>query len=169
MVVKFELEKLDLHCISIELGRAEIEETLSADQISKLKAALLKAGLELTDDRKTILIEKIKTVILEMINNFDEPLKTNFSNYLSKKLNLDYTYLANVFSDTQGSTIENFVIINKIRRVKELICNQELTLTQISWKLHYSSVAHLSTQFKKVTGVTPSHFKYTECNSLQLS
>jgi AraC-like DNA-binding protein len=167
MVVRFELDKLNVHYTSVEPGRIVTSGPVSSAQITGIKAALLKAGLELIDDRKTILIEKIKAVISEMINNLDKPLKTNFSSYLSKKLNLDYTYLANIFSDTQGSTIENYIISNKIRRVKELICYQELNLTEISWKLQYSSVAHLSTQFKKVTGVTPSHFKHMECNSLR--
>jgi len=164
MVVKYEIEKLGLTCITVEMGWAETDEPISIEQISKIKAALLTAGLELIEDKKTILIEKIKNVISEMVNYSDHPLKTNFSYYLSEVLNLDYTYLANIFSEVQGSTIEHYIIMNKIRRVKELIRNRELNLTEISWKLHYSSVAHLSTQFKKVTGVTPSQFKYIECN-----
>jgi AraC-like DNA-binding protein len=163
MVVKSELEKLGLYCIAVEPGQVEVLGPLSDDQLQKFKIALLAAGLELIEDRKNILIERIKTVILDMIDDSDHPLKTNFSLYLSNMLNLDYTYLANVFSAAQGITIEHFIIANKIRRVKELICSQELNLTEISWKLNYSSVAHLSTQFKKVTGITPSHFKYIEC------
>ena len=166
MVVKNELEKVGLVCISVEEGIAETEGPISAEQMGKIKIALLNAGLELMDDKKNILIERIKHVILDMINYSDHPLKTNFSHYLSQQLNLDYTYLANIFSEVQGSTIEHYIIVNKIRRVKELICYKELNLTEISWKLHYSSVAHLSTQFKKVTGVTPSHFKYIDCNSV---
>jgi AraC-like DNA-binding protein len=166
MVVKNELEKVGLVCTSVETGVAETEGPISVEQMSKIKIALLNAGLELMDDKKNILIERIKHVILDMINYSDQPLKTNFSHYLSQQLNLDYTYLANVFSEVQGSTIEHYIIMNKIRRVKELICYKELNLTEISWKLHYSSVAHLSTQFKKVTGITPSHFKYIDCNSV---
>jgi AraC-like DNA-binding protein len=162
MVVKSELERLGLYCISVETGQAEVLGPLSHNQLHSFKVALLAAGLELVEDRKDILIERIKTVVLDMIDNSEQPLKTNFSFYLSKMLNLDYTYLANVFSAMQGITIEHFIITNKIRRVKELICSREYNLTEISWKLNYSSVAHLSTQFKKVTGVTPSHFKY-EC------
>lgn len=163
------MEKLDLHCTTVERGWVEIEGALSAGQMVKLKIALLKAGLELIDNKKAILIEKIKNVVLDMLNNSTLTVKTNFSHYLSKKLDLDYTYLANMFSEMQGSTIENYVITNKIRRVKELICNNELNLTEISWKLNYSSVAHLSTQFKKVTGITPSRFKHFECNRPLLS
>ena len=165
-VVRSEVEKLDVHCTDVEMGWVEIDGTLSPDQTTNLKIALLKVGLEIIDNKKIILIEKIKNAILDMLYNSEAAIKTNFSHYLSKKLGLDYTYLANIFSETQGSTIENFVIINKIRRVKELICFKDLNLTEISWKLHYSSVAHLSTQFKKITGVTPSHFKRFGCNGL---
>lgn len=166
IVVKSELEKLSVACLSIEPGRVETTEPISVIQMKYLKIALNKAGLELMDDKKNILIERIKTAILDMINYSEHPLKINFSDFLSHKLNLDYTYLANVFSEAQGVTIEQYVIANKIRRVKELICDNDLNLTQISWKLHYSSVAHLSTQFKKVTGITPSHFKHLDCHSL---
>jgi YesN/AraC family two-component response regulator len=164
MVVRYELEKLGLYCASVEAGKVEIIGDVSADQINKFKIALLIAGLELITDKKNILIEKIKSVISEMLIYSELALKTNFSDYLSKRLNLDYTYLANTFSENQGITIEHYIITNKIQRVKELICYKDLNLTEISWKLHYSSVAHLSTQFKKVTGVTPSYFKH-KCNS----
>lgn len=162
MAVKFELEKLGLHCTLVELGRAETMEDISTEQIKQIKMALLQSGLELMDNKKSILIERIKNVIVEMVHYSDNQLKTNFSNYLSSKLNLDYTYLANIFSETQGTTIEHFIILHKIQRVKELIGYDELSLTEISWKLNYSSVAHLSTQFKKVTGITPSHYKQLE-------
>jgi AraC-like DNA-binding protein len=163
MVVKSELEKLGLYCITVASGYAEVLGPISANQLRNFKVALLYAGLELVEDRKNILIERIKSVVLDMIDKADHTLKTNFSFYLSKTLNLDYTYLANVFSVTEGITIEHYIIANKIRRVKEMICTGEYTLTEISWKLDYSSVAHLSTQFKKVTGITPSHFKHNEC------
>jgi YesN/AraC family two-component response regulator len=165
IVVQLELMKVGLHCSSISLGRVETIELISAEQIDKIKTALLQCGLELMDNKKSILVEKIKTAIIEMVYYSDYQLKTNFSTYLSEKLNLDYTYLANVFSEEQGSTIEHFIIINKIQRIKELISYNELNLTEISWKLHYSSVAYLSTQFKKITGVTPSCYKHFELQS----
>jgi len=116
-------------------------------------------GLELMDDKRAILIEKIKGVIVEMVHYMDEPVKVNFSDYLSEKLDHDYTYLANMFSEVTGITIEHFVIAHKIERAKELLIYDELNLTEIAYKLNYSSVAHLSTQFKKVTGLTPTFFK----------
>ena len=120
---------------------------------------MLKSGLELMDDKRAILIEKIQNTIIEMVHYTDELPKTNFSDYLSEKLNHDYTYLANLFSETRGVTIEHFIILHKIERVKELIIYDELNLSEIAWKLHYSGVAHLSHQFKKVTGLSPSFFK----------
>ena len=162
MIVKLEFEKLGLNCKSVELGKVETFEIPSAEQMIKIKAALLNSGLELITDKKIILIEKIKNAVIEMVYHSEDRLKTNFSDYLSEKLNHDYTYLANVFSEYQGTTIEHFIISHKIQKIKELIGYDELNLTEISWKLQYSSVAHLSTQFKKVTGVTPSHFKHLE-------
>lgn len=162
MVVKLELEKLDIQYVSVELGRVETIDAVSSEQTERIKIALLQSGLELMDNKRSILVERIKNVIVEMVRYSDDQLKTNFSDYLSRKLNYDYTYLANIFSDDQGSTIENFLIRHKIARVKELIDNNDLNLTEISWKLHYSSVAHLSSQFKKITGVTPSFFKHAE-------
>lgn len=159
MVVKAELEKLGLQHATVELGEVEVFSTISDEQHDQFKAALLKTGLELLDDKKTVLIQKIKNVIIELIHYSDEPLTIKFSEYLSQKLNDDYTYLANLFSEVQGTTIENFLIVNKIERVKELLVYDELNLTEIAFLMHYSSVAHLSTQFKKVTGLTPSHFK----------
>lgn len=159
MVVKEELAKLGLHYISVELGEAEIQENISAEQHDQIRTALLKSGLELMDDKKSVLIQKIKNVIVELVHYSEEPLLVNFSEYLSQKLNHDYTYLANLFSEVQGTTIEKFLIAHKIERVKELLVYNELTLTEIAYLMHYSSVAHLSAQFKKVTGLTPSHFK----------
>jgi YesN/AraC family two-component response regulator len=159
MVVKEELTKLGFHYTSVELGEAEVLENLSAEQHDQIKTALLKSGLELMDDKKSILIQKIKNVIVELVHYSDEPLTINFSEYLSQNLNHDYTYLANLFSEVQGTTIEKFLIAHKIERVKELLVYNELNLTEIAYQLHYSSVAHLSAQFKKVTGLTPSHFK----------
>lgn len=158
-IVKTELDKLALHYGLINLGEVEITEELNAAQRNQLKVALLAHGLELMDDKKAILIEKIKNTIVEMVHNSDELPKTNFSNYISQKLNYDYTYLANLFSEVTGTTIAQCIIIHRIERVKELLLYDELNLTQISYKLHYSSVSHLSNQFKKVTGLAPSYFK----------
>ncbi|THU38229.1 helix-turn-helix transcriptional regulator [Niastella caeni] len=159
MVVKEELSKLGLHFISVELGEAEVLENISAEQHDQIRTALLKSGLELMDDKKSVLIQKIKNVIIELVHYSEEPLAINFSEFLSQKLNYDYTYLANLFSEVQGTTIEQFLIAHKIERVKELLVYDELNLTEIAYRMHYSSVAHLSAQFKKVTGLTPSHFK----------
>lgn len=159
MLVKEELKKLGLHFILVDMGVVDIMENITSDQREQIRIALQRSGLELMDDKKAVLIERIKNVIIEMIHYTDELPKVNFSDYLSEKLDYDYTYLANLFSEVQGTTIEKFIISHKIERVKELIIYHELTLTEIAWKLHYSSVAHLSTQFKKITGLTPSHFK----------
>jgi AraC-like DNA-binding protein len=159
MVVKDELTKLGLRYTVVELGEAEIIENISAAQQDLFKAALHKSGLELMDDKKSILIQKIKNVIVELVHYSDEPLVLKFSEYLSQKLNHDYTYLANLFSEVQGTTIEKFLIAHKIERVKELLVYDEFNLTEIAYQMHYSSVSHLSTQFKKVTGLTPSYFK----------
>jgi AraC-like DNA-binding protein len=159
MAVKEELRKLNLHFIVVDLGEVEIMESLDAEQLTELKKALFETGLELMDDKKAMLIEKIKNVIIEMVHHSDEVLKVNFSDYLSEKLNHDYTYLANLFSEVQGTTIEQFIISHKIERIKELIIYGELNITEIAWKMNYSSVAHLSNQFKKMTGLSPSHFR----------
>jgi len=159
MVVKEELAKLGLHYTSVELGEAEVLENISVEQHDQIRIALLKSGLELMDDKKSVLIQKIKNVIIELVHYSEEPLEMNFSAFLSQQLNHDYTYLANLFSEVQGTTIEKFLIAHKIERVKELLVYNELNLTEIAYKMHYSSVAHLSAQFKKVTGLTPSHFK----------
>ncbi len=159
MVVKDELTKLGIHNTFVELGEADIRENISDEQHDQFKTALLKSGLELMDDRKSVLVQKIKNVIIELVHYAEDPLKINFSEYLSQKLNHNYTYLANLFSEAQGTTIEKFIIKHKIERVKELLVYNEYNLTEISYLMHYSSVAHLSTQFKKITGLTPSHFK----------
>lgn len=159
MMVKEELKRLKLHYIVVDLGVVEIMEELTPEQRQGLKMALLKSGLELMDDKKAILIEKIKDVIIKMVRYSDEMPKINFSDFISEKLGYDYTYLANTFSDVKGITIEHFIIAQKIERVKELLLYNELNLTQISYMLNYSSVAHLSQQFKKVTGLTPTFFK----------
>ncbi len=159
MAVKEALKNLGLHFIVVELGEVEIMEKITAEQSEHLKLALLESGLELIDDKRSVLIERIKNVIIEMVNHTDEVIKINFSHHLSEKLNYDYTYLANLFSEVQGTTIEQYIIAHKIERIKELIIYGELNITEIAWKMNYSSVAHLSNQFKKMTGLTPSHFK----------
>jgi AraC-like DNA-binding protein len=159
MLVKEELRKLNLHFILVDLGEVDIMENISTDVRIQLKAALLDSGLELMDDKRAILIEKIKNAIIEMVHHSDELIKINFSDFLSAKLNHDYTYLSNLFSEVQGTTIAQFVISHKVERIKELIIYDELNITEIAARMNYSSVAHLSNQFKKVTGLTPSHFK----------
>jgi len=156
MIVKEELQKLGLHCVIVDLGMVKILEDITDEQRRQLKKNLMKSGLELMDDKKNILIEKIKNVIIEMVHYSDDLPKVNYSDYISKKLGYDYTYLANTFSEVKGTTIQNFIINHKIEKVKELLLYDELNLTEISYKLHYSSVAHLSNQFKKVTGLSPS-------------
>jgi AraC-like DNA-binding protein len=160
IVVKDALAALGLHYTVVRLGEAEILETITSDQHDEIKSALLKSGLELMDDKKSVLILKIKNVLIDLVHYSDDPISIRLSEYLSQKLNHDYTYLANLFSEVQGITIEKFYIAHKIEKVKELLVYDELNLTEIANKMHYSSVAHLSTQFKKVTGLTPSHFKH---------
>ncbi len=159
LVVKEALESLGLHYVILELGIVEIMQDLTATQRKQLYDLLLKSGLELMDDKKSVLIEKIKNIIIEMVHYSDELPKVTYSDYISEKMGLDYTYLSKLFSEVRGITIEHFIIAHKIERVKELLLYDELNLTQISYIMNYSSVSHLSKQFKKVTGLTPSFFK----------
>ncbi|MEI8204096.1 MAG: AraC family transcriptional regulator [Bacteroidota bacterium] len=159
MAVKNELKKLGLHYIVVDLGEVDIMEIISNEVREQLKTALFALGLELMDNKRAVLIEKIKNAVVEMVHYTDEMIKVNFSDYLSKKLDHDYTYLANLFSEVQGTTIEQFIISHKVERIKELIIYDELNITEISFMMNYSSVAHLSNQFKKVTGLSPTHFK----------
>ena len=159
MLVKDELKKLGIKYASVDLGEAEIMQELNEEQRKQIKKALLKSGLELMTDKRAMLIEKIKNAVVEMIHYNETLPKINFSDFLSEKLDYDYTYLANLFSETEGTTIEQFILRHKIERVKEFIIYDELSLTEIAEKLHYSSVSHLSNQFKKMTGLTPSFFK----------
>lgn len=160
LAVREELEKLGLQFTYIDYGEAELKENLTHDKREKLNSALQKTGLELMDDKKSMLIEKIKLIIVDLVHHSSEPLRKNLSDYISEKLHYDYTYLSNLFSEVQGTTIEKFFILHKIEKVKELLVYDELNLKEIAFKLHYSSVAHLSSQFKKQTGYTPSHFKH---------
>ena len=159
MVVRNELKLLGLHFLLVDLGEVEIMETISEVQRVQLKESLLKSGLELMDDKRAVLIERIKNVIIELVHHNDDDIKVKFSQYLSEKLKHDYTYMSNLFSEVQGINIEQFLISHKVERIKELIIYGELNMTEIAWKMNYSSVGHLSNQFKKVTGLTPSHFK----------
>jgi len=159
MIVKEELDKLGLLYATVSLGEVELKEIITQNKRERLGIALKKSGLELMDDKRSLLIEKIKIIIIEMVHYADEFPKIKFSEYLSTKMNYDYTYLANLFSETEGTTIEHFIILHKIERVKELILYDEFNLSEIAWRLHYSSVGHLSNQFKKVTGLSPTFFK----------
>lgn len=159
MMVTEELNKLGLQYGVVELGMVDILGDINPQQRELLKENLLMSGLELLDNKKSILIERIKNVITEMIHYSDELPKANYSDFISEKLNHDYTYLSNIFSEVKGITIQQFIIFHKIERVKELLLYDELNLTAISNKMHYSSVAHLSNQFKKVTGLSPSYYK----------
>lgn len=159
MLVREELAKLGLRNAVVELGVIDIQEEITREQLEQLQANLLRWGLELLDDKRSILIERIKNVITEMIHYSDEVPKVNYSDYISEKLGHDYTYLANTFSEVKGITIQQYIIIHKIERVKELLMYDELNLTEISYRMNYSSVAHLSNQFKKITGLSPTYYK----------
>ena len=159
MLVKEELNKLGIKFQGVDLGMVDIFEDLNQEQHDILKVNLLKSGLELLDNKRSILIEKIKSVIIEMIHYSDEVPRVNYSDYISEKLDYNYNHLASLFSEINGTTIANYIIINKIERVKELLLYDELSLTEISLMMEYSSVAHLSHQFKKITGLTPTYFK----------
>lgn len=159
MVVKAAAEELNIPYSNVDLGIIEIDEKLSESVLEKFKAKLLKSGLEILDDKRSILIEKIKNVVIEMVHYADEFPKVNFSTYLSEKLGYDYTYLSNLFTEVKGTTIQEFIILHKIEKAKELIMYNEMSIADIAYTLNYSSAAHFSTQFKKVTGLTPSFFK----------
>jgi AraC-like DNA-binding protein len=160
MIVRSELEKLGLHFSTLNFGEVKITEELSEEKKNHLDTNLKKSGLALIEDGKDILIENIKIIVIELVHYSESQIKINLSDYLSQKLNYDYTYLANLFSKHQGITIEHFYLNHKIERVKELLIYDELNITEIADRMHYSSVAHLSNQFKKMTGLTPSHYKH---------
>lgn len=159
MVLRAELDKMNLKHWNIELGEVEVQDDISEAQLAELKVALRKSGLELMDDKKAVLIQRIKNLVVEMVHYADELPRVNFSDYATKKLDVNYTYAAHLFSEATGVTVEQYIISHKIERAKELLIYDELNLTEISYKLGYSSVAHLSNQFKKVTGLTPTFFK----------
>lgn len=152
------MDRIGIQYLSIDLGMVETENTIPSDQIEELKKSLQLVGLEILEDRKSILIDKIKTGIIDMILCNKDELRVNYSDFISKKVGYDYTYLSNIFSEVEGITIQQFIIIHKIEKVKELLLHGDLSLTEISHRMNYSSVSHLSTQFKKVTGLTPSFF-----------
>ncbi|MEJ7768249.1 MAG: AraC family transcriptional regulator [Chitinophagaceae bacterium] len=159
LVVKQELEKLNIPLCNITLGEVETEHALAPGKIEQLSNNLSILGFELLDNAKQQLIEKIKNIVINQIHYSEEERHLNFSVILSRSLHKDYSYLSNLFSEVEGITIEKYVINQKIEKVKELIIYDQLSLSEIAYKQGYSSVAHLSNQFKKVTGLTPSHFK----------
>lgn len=164
LAVQEEFQKIGIAVLKVGLGEVELMEEISPEQYGRIKLALLKSGFEIVDDKKKLLIEKIKNTIINIVRCREDPLPAAFSSYLSKQLGYDYTYLANLFSQIQGSTIEKFLIVQKIDWVKELILYSNLSLTEISYRMHYSSLAHLSAQFKKVTGLTPTDFRERNSN-----
>jgi AraC-like DNA-binding protein len=162
--VKEELENLNIKFVVVDLGIVEIFNDISDEIRELLKTNLKKSGLELLDDKKSIIIERIRNAVVEMIHYSDELPKINISNYLSEKVELDYSYLSSMFAEVKGITLQNFIIIHKIEKVKELLFYDELNLSEIAYRLQYSSVGHLSAQFKKITGLTPSYFKQMKKN-----
>lgn len=160
MAVKEELKKIGLHYIIVDLGEIDIMEDISGYQLENFRIALSDAGFELMDKSRAILIERIINVIIQLVHHTDDMIKINFSDYLTEKLKHDYNYMSKIFSEVKGITIQQFIIIHKIEKIKELLLYDELNLTEISYKLNYSSVSHLSNQFKKITGLSPSAFKH---------
>jgi len=159
MVVKSELQKLGLYPISVELGEVEIESSIDNEKKKSIKATLAKFGFQLLENKKSIVIEKVKNAIIDLVHNKNNELSINLSDYLSKLLLQEYSSISTLFSEVEGVTIEQYFIAQKIERVKELLVYNELTLSEIAFQLNYSSTAHLSNQFKKFTGFTPSYFK----------
>lgn len=159
MVVQNELDKLGLDVKSIKLGEIVVGHELTTDEKKKIEEVFIPLGFEVIDDKKSRIIEKVKNTIIELVHHQDNDAKTNLSEVLSAKLNHDYNYLSNLFSEVEGTTIEKYFIAQKIEKVKELLVYDELSLSEIAFRMNYSSVAYLSNQFKKVTGLTPSHFK----------
>lgn len=159
MVVKSELEQLGLQPLTVELGEVNLKEELTDEDKQRIEERFLGLGFELIDDKKSRLIERVKNLVVELVHHSDEQLNMNVSDYLTQFIPLEYKYLSNLFSEIEGTTIEKFYIAQRVERVKELLVYDELSLSEIADKMGYSSVAYLSTQFKKVVGLTPSHFK----------
>ena len=159
MVVKSELEQLGLHPLSVELGEVELSQELTETEKQAISNRFVELGFELIDDKKSRIIERVKTLVVELVHHSEENLNVNLSDFLTQHIPLEYNYLSNLFSDIEGTTIEKFYIAQKIERVKELLVYDELSLSEIAHRMGYSSVAYLSAQFKKVVGLTPSHFK----------
>lgn len=164
MAVKDAIEKAGLHPSSVELGEVTLNNNPGRQQLQQLNTSLKALGFEMIDDKKTQTIEKIKNAIVTLVHHSDQEIKTNLSEYIISQIHQDYHYLSNLFSEVEGTTIEKYFIAHKIEKVKELLVYNELTLSQIADELGYSSVAYLSNQFKKVTGLTPSHFKLLKDN-----
>ncbi|MBI3239232.1 MAG: helix-turn-helix transcriptional regulator [Flavobacteriia bacterium] len=167
MAVKEALKGLGLHFVFVDLGIVETMEELTPEQWQQLKIVLHRSGLELMDDKKAALVQQTKKLILDLIYNTDEELNMSFTVYLSQQTHQEYPYLANLFLEVQGTTIQQYMIIHKVERIKELIIYGELSISEITWKMNYSSVAHLSNQFKKITGLTPTHFRQLKEKRLQ--
>jgi len=159
MAVKVVLKKLNLHFVVVDLGEIDLMENISSLQREQLRASLLEEGLELMDDKRAVLIERIKIIVGAFVNQSDQFIKTTFSEHLSSQIGQDYSFLAGLFSEVQGTTLEQYIIAQRVERIKELILYDDLSITEIASKMNYSSVAHLSNQFKKATGMTPTHFK----------
>lgn len=159
MVVQNELKKLGLPVKQVELGEVELERKLSAGEKENITAALSPLGFEVIDEKKSRVIEKIKTTIIDLVHHQDGDMQQNLSDVLRSKLHQDYSHLSKLFSEVEGTTIEKYFIAQKIEKVKELLVYDELSLSEIAHRLNYSSVAYLSNQFKKVTGLTPTHFR----------
>lgn len=157
--VEDELKKLELYNITVELGRVELRDNISKDKLQLLNTSLKNAGLEIVEDKRVRLINEIKSAVYDLVHHFDDLPKPNYSEYISQKVNSGYTQISTIFSENQGITIEKYIISQRIERVKELLVYTNLGLADISFMLHYSSVAHLSNQFKKLTGLTPSYFR----------
>ncbi|HSO85485.1 MAG TPA: helix-turn-helix transcriptional regulator [Draconibacterium sp.] len=157
--VEDELNKLGIYDITVELGEVELRENISADNLQLLNTSLKNGGLEIIEDKIVHLIKEIKAAVNDLVNQFDDLPKPNYSEYISQKVNFNYTHLSSTFSKDQGISIEKYIIAQRIERVKELLVYTDLGMTDISFKLHFSSVAHLSNQFKKLTGLTPSYYR----------
>jgi len=158
-IVKAELDKIGVDYVSVELGEVNTNQNISTAQRTKLYDALQKSGLELIDEHKNELIEKLKRAIVDLEHHTDENLKTSFTDYISLSVNDNFISLNTLFAEVEGMTIEKYIIKHKIDRVKELIVYDNLNLAQIAFKMHYSNVAQLSAQFKRITGLTPTHFR----------